>query len=44
MNAVRDALTAMWCQERSPQRLLPMIAKDLVALLGSRPPCWCRSR
>jgi membrane protein len=34
MNALRDALTAMWCQERSPQRLLPMIARDLVALLG----------
>jgi membrane protein len=34
MNALRDSLTAMWCQERSPQRLLPMIAKDLLALLG----------
>lgn len=34
MNALRDALTAMWCQERPPERLLPMIAKDLLALLG----------
>jgi membrane protein len=34
MNALRDSLTAMWSQERSPQRLLPMIAKDLLALLG----------
>ncbi|HEY3610527.1 MAG TPA: YhjD/YihY/BrkB family envelope integrity protein [Pseudonocardiaceae bacterium] len=34
MNALRDSLTAMWCQERSPQRLLPTVAKDLLALLG----------
>ncbi|HEX4722703.1 MAG TPA: YhjD/YihY/BrkB family envelope integrity protein [Pseudonocardiaceae bacterium] len=34
MNALRDALTAMWCQERQQQRLLPMIGKDLLALLG----------
>ena len=34
MNALRDALTAMWCQERPRQRLLPMIGKDLLALLG----------
>ena len=34
MNALRDALTAMWCQERPQQRLLPMIGKDLLALLG----------
>lgn len=34
MNALRDALTAMWSQERPPQRLLPMIGKDLLALLG----------
>ena len=34
MNALRDALTAMWSQERPQQRLLPMIAKDLLALLG----------
>jgi membrane protein len=34
MNALRDSLTAMWCLQRPPQRLLPMIVKDMLALLG----------
>ena len=34
INALRDALAAMWKQERRPQRLVPMVLKDLLALLG----------
>jgi membrane protein len=34
MNALRDALTAMWQQERTRQRLIPMVLKDLLALAG----------
>lgn len=34
MNALRDALTAMWDRERPPMRLVPMVLKDILALLG----------
>lgn len=34
INALRDALTAMWQQERPQQRIVPMVLKDLLALLG----------
>lgn len=34
INALRDALTAMWQQQRPQQRLVPMVLKDLLALLG----------
>lgn len=34
MNTLRDALTAMWQRERPPLRVIPMVLKDLVALLG----------
>jgi membrane protein len=34
INALRDALTAMWQQQRPSQRIVPMVLKDLLALLG----------
>lgn len=34
MNALRDALTAMWDQERPQQRIVPMVLKDLLALVS----------
>lgn len=34
MNTLRDALTAMWQRERPATRLVPMVLKDLLALLG----------
>jgi membrane protein len=34
MNALRDSLTAMWDRQRPAMRLVPMVLKDLLALLG----------
>jgi membrane protein len=34
MNALRDSLTAMWARKRPPTRLVPMVVKDVLALLG----------
>jgi membrane protein len=34
MNTLRDGLTAMWDQERRPQRLVRTVVKDVLALLG----------
>lgn len=34
MNTLRDALTAMWQRERPDSKLIPMVLKDLLALLG----------
>lgn len=34
MNALRDALTSMWDRQRPTQKLIPMVLKDLLALLG----------
>jgi membrane protein len=34
MNTLRDALTSMWDQQRPPQRLVRMVLKDILALLG----------
>ena len=34
MNALRDSLTAMWDRERPALKLVPMVLKDLLALLG----------
>ncbi|HVV21835.1 MAG TPA: YhjD/YihY/BrkB family envelope integrity protein [Pseudonocardiaceae bacterium] len=34
MNALRDSLTAMWDRQRPPMRVIPMVLKDILALLG----------
>ncbi|HEX5401348.1 MAG TPA: YhjD/YihY/BrkB family envelope integrity protein [Pseudonocardiaceae bacterium] len=34
MNTLRDALTAMWDQQRPPQNVVRMVVKDVLALLG----------
>jgi membrane protein len=34
MNALRDALTAMWDQKRPQLRVVPMVLKDLLALVS----------
>jgi membrane protein len=34
MNTLRDALTSMWDRKRPPQRVIPMVLKDVLALLS----------